>query len=92
MEERKLFFSPENLSVELCPLLVTKERISNVVHLWFTRLKTEQVRALTVYKSKLEPGAGAASAASGFMGLRQECINSRHDWLHNKTCLSNKIK
>lgn len=52
MEERKLFFSPENLNVELCHLLVTK-RINNVVQLGFTRLKTEQVRALTVYKSKI---------------------------------------
>lgn len=51
--KKVIFLSPENLSVELCPLLVTKERISNVVHLWFTRLKTEQVRVLTVYKSKI---------------------------------------
>lgn len=50
--KKESYFSPENLNVELCPLLVTKERISNVVHLWFTRLKTEQVRAPTVYKSK----------------------------------------
>lgn len=51
MEERKLFFSPENLPWMLnCVIYYSQNRISNAAWKWFTMLETEQVRALAVYK------------------------------------------